>query len=525
MKNKWIKRQLEILAAAKAEGRGLTAAEQAEFDELQRKIDAEDSEGPAGGGDPSGGSPPGEEVRGAGAAETSPANVSNLDTSDPDGAEGQRMVAAERKRNADIIVLCRQTGMEPDQYIKNGDSLDTVRAAAVEYLLQHGAPVAASARDDDGDNFRDAARDALLMQAGVEVKEPAQGAEDYRGMAMRDILIECMVRSGVGTTTELLRRSRNELWDIACRDFLSPTADFPAILDDAINKSIVQQYQLVPASFESWTSRGSLTDFKNSKAHEYALGGGKFHKVSEGGELKHSTLQTELLPNRKLETYGTQFSMSREAFINDDIGFLAAMPAQFASRAKRTINRQVYELIFQNPTVFDGIPLFEAAHRNLISEGSAPSIAVMEKMIQMMGMQVDQFGESIMVEPASVIVPMGWGMRVSQLLGTAEIDVEGIGSHTVNVLNTEYRSKIKIVQEGVLNVLAKDNACPWFMAADPRLAKGVQVDYLNGVTTPTFRRSEKAGYLGFVWDIWLDWVVSAMDFRGVLRNNGVKLNG
>lgn len=453
------------------------------------------------------------------------ADVSKLDTSTPDSADSQRMIEAERKRSAAIMALCRQTGMEPDQYIKNGDSLDTVRAAAVEHLLQHGAPVVVGARDGDGDNFRDAARDALLMQAGVEVEKPAQGAEDLRGMSLRDILIESMARSGAGTTTELLRRSRNELWDAASRDFLSPTADFPAILDNAINKSIVSQYQLVPATFEQWTSKGSLPDFKNSKAHEYALGGGQFHKVSEGGELKHSTLQTELLPSRKLETYGTQFTMTREAFINDDIGFLAAMPAQFASRAKRTINRQVYEKLYQNPAEFDGVPLFHAAHRNLISDGSAPSIAVMEKMIQMMGMQEDQFGESIMVEPASVIVPMGWGMRVSQLLGTAEIDVDGIGSHTVNVLNTEYRSKIKIVQEGVLNVLAGENACPWFMAADPRLAKGIQVDYLNGVTTPTFRRSEKAGYLGFVWDIWLDWVVSAMDFRGVLRNNGVKLNG
>ncbi len=63
------------------------------------------------------------------------------------------------------------------------------------------------------------------------------------------------------------------------------------------------------------------------------------------------------------------------------------------------------------------------------------------------------------------------------------------------------------------------------MASDPRLVKGVQVDYLNGVTTPTFRRSEKAGHLGFLWDIWLDWGINAVDFRGLLRNNGVKLNG
>lgn len=512
-KEKWIKRQQEIVDAARAAGRSLTAEEQAEFDDLQRRIEAEP--GGQGSGEPAGGQ--------HGASSPDAAKVSNLDTTAADGA--RQAQEAERQRASDIIALCRQVGMDPDTYIQNGDCVDQVRKAAVEHLLKHGAPVVVSARDSGQDNFRDAARDAMLMQAGVEIDKPAQGAEELRGMSLRDMLIESMARSGEGTVAELLRRSRADLWDTAVRQFFSPTADFPAILDNAIKKSIVQQYALVPCTFELWTSRGTLTDFKPSKEHEYALGGGEFHKVSEGGELKASTLQTDLLPMRKLDTYGTQFTMTREAFINDDIGFLANMPAQYARRAKRKINRQVYELIYDNPAVFDGAALFDAAHRNLIATGSAPSISVLEQMIQLMGRQTDQFGESIMVEPAKIIVPVGLGMRVSQLLGTAEIDVEGIGSHTVNVLNSQYRNKIQVVEEGTLNALAGGNACPWFMAADPRMVKGVQVDYLNGVTTPTFRRSEKAGYLGFLWDIWLDWGISAVDFRGLLRNNGVKLNG
>ena len=497
MKKKWIDRQQEILNAARGEGRGLTAEEQAEFEDLQRKIEAEPEPSPEG------------SQRGA-----------------EDGSscmdDAQRAMEAERQRIGGIMALCRQTGMEPEEYIKNGDSLDTVRTAAVEYLIQHGAPVRTGARDPGADSFRDAARDALLLQAGVEVDTPAQGAEEMRGMSMRDLLIESMARSGQGSAAELLRRSRADLWDTAVRQFFSPAADFPAILDDAIKKSIVQQYAHVPCTFESWTSRGTLTDFKLTKDHNYVLSGGDFYKVSEGGELKHSTLQTDMLPNRKLETYGTQFTMTREAFINDDIGFLSHMPAQYASRAKRKINRDVYQLVFDNPAAFDGAALFDTAHKNLAPAAGAPSLNALEKMIQTMGMQTDQFGESIMVEPAVIIVPVGWGMRVNQILGTVEIDVEGIGSHTLNALN-QYRSKIRVVEEGTLNVLAGEGACPWFMAADPRLAKGIQVDYLNGVTTPTFRRSEKAGYLGFVWDIWLDWGVNVVDFRGLLRNDGVKL--
>ena len=52
----------------------------------------------------------------------------------------------------------------------------------------------------------------------------------------------------------------------------------------------------------------------------------------------------------------------------------------------------------------------------------------------------------------------------------------------------------------------------------------VEVDYLNGQDVPTIRRSETAGQLGFVWDIYLDWNITVMDYRGAIMNPGVTLN-
>ena len=111
---------------------------------------------------------------------------------------------------------------------------------------------------------------------------------------------------------------------------------------------------------------------------------------------------------------------------------------------------------------------------------------------------------------------------MSQLLETAQVDVDGIGSHTANALY-KYRTQLQVVEEGTINALAGTSAVPWYIVGDKSTAKSVQVDYLNGVDTPSFRRSEKAGYLGFVWDIWLDWGITVMDHRGIVRNNGVAI--
>lgn len=167
--------------------------------------------------------------------------------------------------------------------------------------------------------------------------------------------------------------------------------------------------------------------------------------------------------------------------------------------------------------------MFEAdAHKNLIATGTAPTIESVQKMMMKLLRQTDPFGESIMVQPKYILVPVGYGFLMSQLLETAQVDVEGIGSHTANALY-KYRTQLQVVEEGAINALAGSSAVPWYIVGDKTTAKSVQVDYLNGMETPSFRRSEKAGYLGFVWDIWLDWGITVMDYRGIVRNNGVAI--
>lgn len=512
---KALARQQELVTLARNEGRDLTAEEQAEFNRCQAVIDAAGNEGGEAGGQPAGGE------RGAeNAGQGAPAGTTQGGVSD-----SQRAVAEERQRTADIMALCRQTGMDPAEYIRSGASMDDVRTAAVDFLIQHNGPVGTRMSDNsrEQDNFRQAATDALLMRSGIDVERPTESAEQMRGLSLRDLAIECMAREGLGTTASLLRMSKDDLWSMACRQFFNPTAAFPAILDNTIRKAIVQRYQAVPTTFQVWTTKGSVTDFKPTKDHEYLAGGaGEFLRVGEGGELKHDTPQTELLPQRQVATYGRQFSMTREAFINDDVGFITQVPGMYAASAKRTINKQVYSILFNNPTIFDGVALFNSAHNNLITTGAAPSIETLQAIMIKLLNQKDPFGDSIMVQPRYVIVPVGYGFLMSQILETAQIDVDGIGSHTANALY-QYRNRLQVIEEGTLNALAGSNAVPWFVAGDPTYARSIQVDYLNGQETPTIRRMEVAGQLGYVWDIWLDWGITAVDFRGIAKNPGTTI--
>lgn len=482
-----IAQQQALLDTARSAGRDLTDEEKATFDQLQRSIDQ------------------------------------LIQKEQGQGTAPDQATMMERKRIKEITELCRSVGMEPDQYIDSGVSLETVRTAVLDKMIQRSQPLSTSLNGGGEDTFRTAAVDALLLRSGVEVDNPSREAESLRSLSLRDIAIECLSRSGEGTTTSLLRMGKDDLYQTMCRQFYNPTAAFPAILDSAIKKNIVNAYQQTPTTFQLWTTKGSVTDFKPTKDHSYLVGGaGEFLRVGENGELKASKPKTEMVPQRKVDTYGRQFSMTRQAFVNDDIGFLSEVPGVYSTAAKRTINKQVYDILVKNPAVFDGVALFDSAHRNLISAGSAPSIDSIQKMMLKLLRQTDPFGDSIMVQPKYIIVPVGYGFLVSQLLNTTVIDVEGVGSHTANALYA-YRSQLQVIEEGALNALAAGGNIPWFVAGDQNYAKSIQVDYLNGQEIPTIRRMEAPGQLGFVWDIYLDWGITAVDFRGIARNTGTTI--
>lgn len=498
-KDQIMQRQQEIVNAAKTERRSLTAEEQTEFDTLQREFETLGDIG---------------EGQGERSAENTSADghTSRLTP----GQAAQRAIEEERKRVADITSLCRSFGVEFDEYVRTGKNIEDVREAVLEQLQRNHSPIGMRVTADEGDKFRERATDALMMRAGRDVVKPADGATQMRGMSLRDLAVECLAREGHGDTLSLMRMDPTEMYNTLCRQFYNPTSAFPAIMDNTIKKSIIQLYNQVPTTFQAWTAKGSLKDFKETKDHEYVIGGtGDFLKVPENGELKADKPNTEMMPSRKLDTYGKQFSMSRQAFINDDISFLTEVPGLYATRAKKTIDKQVYSLLYNNAKVFDGTPLFHANHKNLLTEGSKPTQSAIQKIILQMQKQVDQFGEAIYITPQHIIVPVGYEFDLAVILHSAQ--VTGSANNDVNPL---FNYPLNVVQTPVLNALAGTNAAPWFMVANQMSAKSVQVDYLNGQETPTVRRMEAPGVLGFIWDIYLDWGISVRDFRGMAKNPG-----
>lgn len=518
-----IQRQQALVEAAKNAKRDMTAEEQAEFDSLQREIDrltteiAEDEQRSLGS---QGGQ--GNQQTAATQTETPPTSTAASGTPD----DVQRQISAERTRIANITAMCRDFDVEDkdlQRYITDGTTEDQVRAAIMENLRTNHGPLRTGIHTTETgeDEFRRDAADGLLIRGGVDVQNPSAEATQFSHMTLRDLAIECLERAGVSNAR---RMSADDLLsELFTRQYYNPTAAFPAILDNAINKAYVEGHRTAAVTFDQWTRKGSLKDFKIHDNNYLAGPVGDFLEVPEGGELKNDKPTDAKLPTRQIKTYGKQFTLSRQAFINDDIDLVTRIPARYAAAARRTINTQCYRILMNNPDIYDGTPLFSAKHKNVLNTGTGITQAAVQAMIMALSTQKDEFGQPIIVRPGKIIVPSGLTFDIYTLFNSQYIHTAG-NTQAVNPLY-QYRD-LQIVEDPTINTLAGGfgNVMPWFMTANTSDSSFIEVDYLNGQEVPTIRRMETPGQLGFVWDIYLDWGINVMDFRGAIKNPGVTIN-
>ena len=248
-------RQRQLIELAKSESRGLTDAEQEEFDNLQRQIDE---------------------------------LIDSRERGNPEDETGeageQRAALEERTRISSINSLCRQFGVDPEPYVSGGHTIDQVRKEVLEQLQRTGSPVSARVTEDAEDKRRNAIADGILLRNNISITNPAPGSNEFRGASLRTIAASCLVQEGNTEGRNFYMMDPNELFEETLRrSYYNPTSAFPAIMDQVINKAYVEGHKTAAVTFDQFTTKGTLSDFK--KADNYYVQGsfGEFLEVPKMG--------------------------------------------------------------------------------------------------------------------------------------------------------------------------------------------------------------------------------------------------
>ncbi len=478
---KILARQKAILDGAKNDGnRALSVEEQREFDQLQTELEALREQG-----DPN---------------DPTPTPVDN----------SERALAAERQRALEITSLCRDFGLNAEDYIKDGNTIDQVRQFILEKQIKDRAPQPSGIQmgKDERDKFRDAAAHGMALRVGMSVENVSEGADELRNLSLRELAKESLRIEGIGNAYRL---SDDDL----LRQHLTPTSLFANIMDQTARNVFQQAYTEAQTTYQHWTRRGTLTDFRPTKTYQVGTAG-ELLLVSENGELKHDDPIGVEGPTRQLLTYGRQFTMSRNAFINDDVSFIETIPALYAQAARLGINRLVYQTLAKNPAIWDGKQLFHTDHKNIATTADIPSVETLSEARRLLRKQKAAGGEVNLNIPARfMLVPTSLETKAGQLIGST-VDPSAVNPNVPN----PFFNQFTIVSDAELDDATVNGEKEWYVTAD-KLRSPIQVDFLNGKDMPTIQmKTAPAGQLGFIWDIYMDYGVTVVDYQTVIKNNG-----
>lgn len=353
---------------------------------------------------------------------------------------------------------------------------------------------------NNGNIVGDSVRASLMARAGygeVHADNP------YNCMTLRELARMSLADRGVGVA------SYNPMQMIAMA-FTHTTSDFGNILLDVANKSILQGWDEAPETFEKWTKKGRLGDFKPATR----VGMGAFdsiREVREGAEYKYVTTGDKKA-TIALATYGELFSITRQAIINDDMSMLTDTPKKLGSAAKATIGDLVYAILMNN-VIFSGdkIKLFDEKHSNVTSGGM--DVDTISAACELM--QDQKEGErELNIEPAFMLVPTSLAKVAKQVIGSSSVKGADVNSGVINPV----KDIVEIIRESRLSRGANKDKPTWFLTS----AQGtdtVEVAYLDGVDIPYIDQQEGFTSDGVTTKVRIDAGVAPIDYRGMVRVN------
>lgn len=404
-----------------------------------------------------------------------------------------------KQRRAEIRAMVRNAGLPPESAdtLIDADADDhAVKAAIYDALMskprRSTPPVIRShaPAGDDPDALRRNMADALAYRMGHP--ELPEAAKPFAAMTARELMADSLQRQGINTrgmgTDELIRTG------------MHTTTDFPAALQDATQKILLEGEKAAPSQLKRVAHKRNLRDFREAKG-VWVGDLGKLEKIEEGGEITSTTF-TEGGESWKLSTYARLMNLSRELIVNDDLGAFGNIPAAFGRSAVRTETDLLVETLTTGGKLADGLTVFDASRGN--TRSGALDVTTLTAVRLSMRTRKSRDGSSFIdAAPKYLVVP-------ASLETDAEVLLSSINAATIGDVNP-FSGKLQIIVEPRLP------ETHFYVFADPAVAPSLAYSYLSGAEGVQVQRREMWDQLGISFRAWLDFGSGWIDWRGVER--------
>lgn len=470
--------------------------------------------------------------QGAGGAPPVAANPPAAPT--PPAASEAEIRAAERVRVRAIEKDGARLGLPPDfvRTIADGSlPIDAARSAmfaeAERIDLKTPTSGAAGSRVMEDESIKTARAwgRAMLVASDPTKNQHDEASREWAGCGLLDFARHALERAGRDTrrmdrlsiaksAIRLLTPDGMERFEMRGGAALT-TTDFPLILADVMNKSLMAGWNETPQTFPQWARREDLPDLRNKHLINMSAGP-DLRPVNEHGEFEYGTL-TESEVTYKLGRAARGISITPEILLNDNLGAFTQLPNAFGAAASRYESNIFYAVFKANPAVEDGIAMFHvASHANRITDGAAaPSVDSISATRLLMAKQVGMASEPLSITPDFILVPPELTTKVEQLISGMVVPTAPTG-----VVPSSMRSLVPI-EEPRLSIGTNASLTAWYLLARWNKARTMVYGRLQGRGDgPTVEMERNFETGGIKWKAEHYFTAAGEGYRGAVRNDG-----
>ena len=425
----------------------------------------------------------------------------NVETIDKDKVAADAK-AAYKGYCKEVKDLCKLAGLEKmaDEMIDAEMEIAEVRKKLIDAKASAEKEEVSTIRveiDDTNVLKRKEARAANLaniVSQGQCQRNPASGVHNLETL-VREIANEN------GKDTSFM--SRDDVLDlIVTRDH--STSDFPSILQDAVNKSLLASYdsKLAVQTFRPLVRERQVSDYKSIPVVRL----GETPELSEkleGEEIKFGTLG-EASETYKIVDYAKGLSLTDRAIKNDDLSAFSSAIVGFGSSAARKESAAFYDE-FLNGTV-GGSAIYSAPRGNLLASNDldiAGLSAVRSALMKQSGLDTS---DPLNLTMSWVIVPPELMTAAQQFSSSAYVPDS---SGNINPFAGAY---------GVISDARLTNAGVWYAATDLSQTDLFEIAYLAGMRAPMVGQRVNWMTESVQVKVKHSFAIKVIDYRGLVKS-------
>lgn len=289
-------------------------------------------------------------------------------------------------------------------------------------------------------------------------------------------------------------------------DAAHSTSDFPGIFENALNKVLLERYQLAEPTYRRIARKRNFTDFR---VHPMVRAGDfpKLQPIGENGEIKFGTFG-EARETAILAPYGVGLRISRQMMINDELGAIDEVLSDYGQSVADFEEETFYAFALSSAKLSDGKAVFHADHNNLAGAGTVIDVDSVSAGRTAIRKQTSVDGKKMNMSPSIILVGPNKETEAEQLVAAIQPQEAG----KVNPFSGRL--------EPVVTAQITDNA--WFLLAGSGRPGGSlwTYGYLDGAEAPRVRTEEAFGQQGMSMSVEHDFGLGAIDYRGGWKNPG-----